>query len=103
MYNDTGTRRASSTPRLLTGGGRGPFSSDVSNAQTDYFSKDRASVDNRQDNFDSFLDSANRTIGRENKNAPDPFLNPNVALTRPFGAHARVSSVESITSIATER
>ncbi|KAF8212206.1 glycoside hydrolase family 13 and glycosyltransferase family 5 protein [Mycena galopus ATCC 62051] len=50
--------------------------------------------------YNDFLDKANRTIGRDQRHAPDPFLE---APSRPFGAHSRVSSVESISSIVDEK
>ena len=87
-------------PRLMPDGHRGSFSTDVSDNESDYFSQNRESMDNRQ-NFGNFLDRANRTIARDNKHAPDPFLD--AAPSRPFGSHSRVSSVESIASIVTEK
>jgi alpha-1,3-glucan synthase len=71
----------------------------------DYFSS-RSSHDSPQEGYNHFLDKANRAIARDQKHAPDPFLDPNTALTaphRPFGAHSRVSSVESIASIVDEK
>ncbi|EKM55582.1 glycosyltransferase family 5 protein [Phanerochaete carnosa HHB-10118-sp] len=87
-------------PRLLPDGRRGSVSTDVSDNEGDYFSQNRESTDNRQE-FGNFLDRANRTIARDNKHAPDPFVD--AAPSRPFGAHSRVSSVESIASIVTEK
>ncbi|KAL1701405.1 glycoside hydrolase family 13 and glycosyltransferase family 5 protein [Schizophyllum commune] len=54
--------------------------------------------------YGNFLEKANRVIGRDQRHAPDPFLDG--ALTapqRPFGGHSRVSSVESISSIVDEK
>lgn len=53
--------------------------------------------------FDNFLERANKTIGRDQRHAPDPFLEGGLMPSRPFGAHSRVSSVESITSIVDEK
>lgn len=85
--------------RLLPDGRRGSFSTDVSDNEGDYFTPNRGS-ETRQD-YGNFLERANKTIARDNKHAPDPFLD--AAPSRPFGAHSRVSSVESIASIVTEK
>ncbi|KAI0950602.1 hypothetical protein AcV7_009015 [Taiwanofungus camphoratus] len=87
-------------PRLLPDGRRGSFSTDVSENEGDYFSHPPGSPDVRQD-FGNFLERANRTIARDQKHVPDPFLD--AAPTRPFGVHSRVSSVESIASIVDEK
>jgi alpha-1,3-glucan synthase len=63
----------------------------------DYFS--RLPNPNGPD-FGSFLDKANKQIAREQRSAPDPFLE---APTRPFGAHNRVSSTGSISTIVDEK
>ncbi|KAL4253159.1 glycosyltransferase group 1 family protein [Abortiporus biennis] len=81
-------------PRLLPDGRRGSFSTDVSDAEGDY--------QNRGPDYGNFLDKANKTIARDNKHMPDPFLDA-AAPNRPFGAHSRVSSVESIASIVDEK
>lgn len=86
-------------PRLPPDGRRGSFSTDVSDAENDYRNPNEA----RQD-YGHFLERANKTIAREHKHAPDPFLNPGgAAPSRPFGAHSRASSVESIASIVSEK
>jgi alpha-1,3-glucan synthase len=89
-------------PRLGDQGRRGSFSTDVSDTDGDYFSNNhsRQSTDSRQD-YSGFLDRANRVIAKEQRHAPDPFLDAQPA--RPFGAHSRVSSVESISSIVDEK
>jgi hypothetical protein len=71
---------------------------------SDYFSHTRASSQ-APSGYGNFLDKANRTIARDQKHAPDPFLDPNSTLmpNRPFGSHSRVSSVESIASIVDEK
>lgn len=89
-------------PRLLPDGNRLSVSTDVSENDGDYFSQNRASGDTRQD-FGNFLDRANRTIARDQKHIPDPFLDPSAAPSRPFGSHSRASSVESIASIVNEK
>lgn len=81
---------------------RQSFSTDVSDNEGDYFSqKGSAEQPAPGQNFGGFLERANKTIARDQKHAPDPFLD--AAPTRPFGAHSRVSSVESIASIVTEK
>ena len=89
-------------PRLLTQGRRGSVSTDVSDNEGDYFSNQHSPGEVRQD-FGNFLERANRTIARDQKAVPDPFLDTNAPPTRPFGAHSRVSSVESIASIVDEK
>ena len=89
-------------PRLNHEGRRGSFETTDGN---DYFSS-RSATDSPQEGYNHFLDKANRAIARDQKHAPDPFLDPNAALTaphRPFGSHSRVSSVESIASIVDEK
>lgn len=55
------------------------------------------------DGFNGFLERANRTIGRDQRHAPDPFLDGGLMPNRPFGSHSRISSVESISSIVEEK
>lgn len=86
-------------PRLVHGR-RGSVSTDISDNEGDYFSAQPNSADVRQD-FGNFLERANKTIARDQRHAPDPFLD--AAPTRPFGSHSRVSSVESIASIVDEK
>jgi alpha-1,3-glucan synthase len=79
---------------------------DSSDGQQDYFTHSRGSSSmGSRPGYGGFLDKANRTIARDQKHTPDPFLDPNAALVpnRPFGAHSRVSSVESIASIVDEK
>lgn len=83
--------------RVQADANRASFSSD---ADSDYFSQDRNSTA-PQPNYGNFLERANKTIARDQKNAPDPFLD--AAPSRPFGAHSRASSVESIASIVNEK
>ena len=84
-------------PRLVAPDSRrGSFSTDISEGENG----GRPSMDTRQE-YGNFLERANRTIAKENKSAADPFLD--AAPSRPFGAHSRVSSVESIASIVDEK
>ncbi|KAJ7285792.1 modular protein with glycoside hydrolase family 13 and glycosyltransferase family 5 domains [Mycena rebaudengoi] len=53
--------------------------------------------------YSDFLARANRTIAKDHRNAPDPFLEGSLTPARPFGTHSRVSSVESISSIVDEK
>ncbi|KAJ8584921.1 glycoside hydrolase family 13/glycosyltransferase family 5 protein [Rhizopogon salebrosus TDB-379] len=55
-----------------------------------------------QPGYSNFLEKANKTIAKDHRNAPDPFLAVTPP-TRPFGAHSRVSSMESIGSIVEEK
>ena len=78
--------------------------------EEDYFAAQRGSVQsvtpgsNTGNGYSSFLERANKTIAKDQKHTPDPFLDPaGLAPTRPFGAHSRVSSVESISSIVEEK
>lgn len=73
--------------------------------QEDYFARSPG-VDAPGPNtagYNSFLERANKTIAKDQRNVPDPFLDPGLAPSRPFGAHSRVSSVESISSIVDEK
>lgn len=78
-------------PRIIEGQ-RFSINSNLSDAEGDSHTG--------QPEFGKFLDKANRTIARDQKHAPDPFLE---APSRPFGPHSRVSSVESIASIVDEK
>ncbi|KAF9483766.1 modular protein with glycoside hydrolase family 13 and glycosyltransferase family 5 domains [Pholiota conissans] len=75
--------------------------------QEDYFARSGHPVDgpgpSTEAGYNSFLERANKTIAKDQKNAPDPFLDPGLTPNRPFGAHSRVSSVESISSIVDEK
>lgn len=95
-----GDPHLSAPPRLLPQGRRGSVSTDISDNEGDYFSSQPSPGETRQE-FGNFLERANRTIARDQKAVPDPFLD--AAPTRPFGAHSRASSVESIASIVDEK
>ncbi|KAF9535312.1 modular protein with glycoside hydrolase family 13 and glycosyltransferase family 5 domains [Crepidotus variabilis] len=71
----------------------------------DYFQQNRNSTASETPGggFNNFLERANKTIGKDQKHVPDPFLEGNLTPNRPFGAHSRVSSVESISSIVEEK
>ncbi|KAF9464738.1 modular protein with glycoside hydrolase family 13 and glycosyltransferase family 5 domains [Collybia nuda] len=84
-------------PRLANGNG----SSYVEGQ--DYFTHARANTTDTRQGYDDFLDRANRTIAKDHRHVPDPFLDGGLAPSRPFGAHSRVSSVESISSIVDEK
>lgn len=68
----------------------------------DYFSQ-RGSGQSSNQGYTDFLERANKAIARDQKGAPDPFLDGTLTPSRPFGAHSRVSSVESISSIVDEK
>jgi alpha-1,3-glucan synthase len=85
-------------PPRIQDGSRNSISSNMSDAEGDSFLSNRGGSGPGE--FGHFLDKANRTIARDQKHAPDPFLE---APSRPFGAHNRVSSVESIASIVDEK
>ncbi|TBU22714.1 hypothetical protein BD311DRAFT_822659 [Dichomitus squalens] len=89
------------TPCLIPHGRRGSVGTDISENEGDYFSHSPNSPRETRQNFGNFLEHANKTTARDQKHAPDPFLD--AAPTRPFGAHSRVSSVESIVSIVDEK
>ena len=69
----------------------------MSDTESDFFSQNHGG--NGQPGYGSFLDRANRTIARDGRHAPDPFLE---APFRPFGIH-NGSSVESIATIVDEK
>lgn len=67
---------------------------------------------NGSQSYDNFLAAANRQIARQAKGVKDPFLehrqsmdslNGGVAPNRPFTAHSRASSFDSISSIMDEK
>lgn len=87
-------------PPRIQDNNRNSVISNASDADADYASSSQNRGGNGQPEFGSFLDKANRTIARDQRHAPDPFLD---APSRPFGAHSRVSSVESIASIVDEK
>lgn len=86
------------TPRLVNGSG-----SSYADGGQDYFSHSRGNTADTQQGYSDFLDRANRTIAKDHRHVPDPFLDGGLAPNRPFGAHSRVSSVESISSIVDEK
>ncbi|TFK29967.1 alpha-1,3-glucan synthase [Coprinopsis marcescibilis] len=106
-YNDglatprTPVSPAAWSQETLALSGRSPF-----NEGEDNFSPQnrRGSFAGSVDEFNNFLERANRTIGRDQRHAPDPFLDgAGLMPSRPFGSHSRVSSVESISSIVEEK
>lgn len=67
---------------------------------------------NGSQSYDNFLAAANRQIARQAKGVKDPFmehrqsmdsLNGSIAPNRPFTAHSRASSFDSISSIMDEK
>lgn len=95
-------------PRLLhadRNDNRSSFSTD-GGGDNDYFShatRANAASDDSPRGYNDFLERANRTIAKDQRHAPDPFVEGTLAPNRPFGAHSRVSSVESISSIVDEK
>jgi alpha-1,3-glucan synthase len=108
---DAMTPGTGTDPFLLAPSRRNPDRASVaSDMSEDYFAQRHGgSINNDspstpQQDYGKFLDRANRQIARDKKNVPDPFLEPGMAPpNRPFGAHSRVSSVESISSIVDEK
>ena len=89
---------------------RGNRGSMMSATGEDYFSQRTRPVSElgegtpSGDDYQDFLSRANRRIAREQRHVPDPFLDgENMAPNRPFGAHNRISSAESISSIMDEK
>jgi len=108
MTPGTGTDPFLQAPYRRNPDSRASVASDMSD---DYFTQRHGTTNNGipgmpqpQQEYGNFLDRANRQIARDKKHVPDPFLEPGMAPpTRPFGAHSRVSSVESISSIVDEK
>ena len=75
----------------------------------DYFSSQRSRVASsigtptEGSGFDNFLARANKQISRDQRHAPDPFLDGTATPKRPFGEHSRVSSRDSIASLVEEK
>lgn len=90
-------------PLLANGSRKGSFETDTSNE--DYFSHSRAasSANETPQAYEDFLERANRAIAREQKGVPDPFVDATLMPNRPFGAHSRAHSSESIASIVDEK
>ena len=78
-------------------------------ADSDYFSTHRShppstiGTPTEGGGFENFLAKANKQIAKDHKHAPDPFLDEAAAPKRPFGAHSRNSSRDSIASIVDEK
>ncbi|GLB34918.1 putative glycoside hydrolase family 13 and glycosyltransferase family 5 protein [Lyophyllum shimeji] len=83
------------TTRLL-GGNRTPSS----DGERDYFSTVSTGTPH---GYGEFLERANRAIARDHNQAPDLFLEGGLTPNRPFGAHSRAPSMESISSIVDEK
>lgn len=54
--------------------------------------------------YDDFLSRANRAIARDQRHAPDPFIDAEFKrpVARPFSSHSRMSSASSIADVADE-
>lgn len=95
------------SPGVNTPGSPGQWSQDtLTPTNGDYFaahSRGSTGPETPQQGYGDFLERANRTIARDQRHAPDPFADGNLQPSRPFGAHSRVSSVESISSIVDEK
>jgi alpha-1,3-glucan synthase len=119
---DWDSRSINDSPQIHTPGSPGQWSQEVltptgdssqvrlhdprtpySNDGDDYFTQQRGSMVDNREGYNGFLERANKTIAKDQKHAPDPFLEGGLAPSRPFGAHSRVSSVESISSIVEEK
>lgn len=68
----------------------------------DYFSQ-RGSPHSSNQGYTDFLERANKVIAKDQRGAPDPFLDGGLSPSRLFGDHSRLSSVESISSIVEEK
>ncbi|KAJ8521655.1 hypothetical protein ONZ45_g1682 [Pleurotus djamor] len=91
-------------PLLRPGSRKASFETDTSNE--DYFSSHSrapSSINETPQAYGDFLEKANRVIAREQKGVPDPFVDAHLAPARPFGAHSRAQSSESIASIVDEK
>lgn len=109
-------RRPASSASLASTLAPGQYDPNRASSDTDYFSQPHGSSSENgaspfadtptpgSAGYGDFLSRANRQIARDQRHVPDPFLDDTpVAPNRPFGAHSRVSSVESITSIMDEK
>ncbi|KAG8934063.1 Cell wall alpha-1,3-glucan synthase ags1 [Tulasnella sp. 418] len=97
--NESNPNQHLGVPNTSFRGQRQSFQTDVSE---DEYASDHSRSTNPNQNYGDFLARANKVIAKDHKHVGDPFLEGNPAPTRPFGAHSRVSSVESITSIMDE-
>lgn len=97
-------------PRMDDMGRRGSFGSEPSEGE-DYFASGRSRVAStitvgtptEGGGFDNFLARANKQIAKDQRHAPDPFLEGEAAPKKPFGEHSRNSSRDSIASIIDEK
>jgi len=112
-------RSVSDSPHLNAPGSPGQWSPDVltpdgarlvsenqrslNSGDGDYFSPRGGTSDGTPDGFNTFLERANRTISKDQAHVPDPFTDGGLTPNRPFGAHNRLSSVDSIASIVEEK
>ncbi|KAE9409703.1 modular protein with glycoside hydrolase family 13 and glycosyltransferase family 5 domains [Gymnopus androsaceus JB14] len=108
VMNTPGSPEQWSQKTLTPGGGpsflqpdgfRNSFASS-DNGDVDYFASQQGTENGPV--YGDFLEKANRIIARDQRHAPDPFID-GLTPNRPFGAHSRISSVESISSIVDEK
>ncbi|KAI5123355.1 hypothetical protein M0805_001776 [Coniferiporia weirii] len=97
-------------PRIDDHGRRGSMGSEASVDVDDYYAGNRSRVPStlgapsEGGGFDNFLARANKQIAKDQRHAPDPFLDSaDAAPKRPFGEHSRTSSRDSIASIVDEK
>ena len=86
-------------PRLNADLGSTSVHSDHSD--DDLASRGSAATGSRQE-FDDFLEKANRTIAQEQRSVPDPFLQVETP-QKPFDMHSRRPSSESLATLAEEK
>ena len=95
-------------PKMDDFGRRGSFESEPSQ-NDDYFSSQRSraastvGTPTEGSGYDNFLARANKQIAKDQRHAPDPFLDGAATPKRPFGEHSRVSSRDSIASIVEDK
>lgn len=88
-------------PRLNADPGSSSHHSDQSDDEYGSVSRRSVATGSRQE-FDDFLEKANKAIAQEQRNVPDPFLQVETP-QKPFGLHSRRPSSESIATLAEEK
>ena len=86
-------------PRLNVDRGSTSMHSDQSD--DDYLSRRSVMTGSRQE-FGDFLEKANRAIAQEQRNVPDPFVQPDTP-QKPFNVISKRASIESIGTIVEEK
>lgn len=79
-----------------------PGSSSMHSESDDEQLSRRSLATGSRQEFDHFLEKANKAIAQEQRNVPDPFLQVETP-QKPFGLHSRRASCESIASLAEEK